>query len=356
MFIHQKENWTEFTWNRSEAEDAIRNVIKKQGKLLGMCEVLGLDMKYENANFLVTEVMKTSEIEGELLKEQDVRSSVARQLHIETAGLKKTPRNVDGVVEMHIDAVKGGILDEKRLLRWHSLLFPDGKSGISRIVSGKYREGEVSVVSGAIGKEKTHYVAPEPSRIPMEMKEFFDYAECNENPLIKAAIAHLRFVMIHPFEDGNGRIARAISDMFISIDDPSSMAYSISDRIFQERKTYYGLLEKIGKGNGEISEWMNWFFGCLERAIDDSINRMQSTIKKASFWNVHGLTLNERQKKIINLALDGFDGKLTSSKYAKIAKCSQDTAMRDINDLIDKNILKKGESGGRSTSYELVQR
>ena len=270
-------------------------------------------------------------------------------------------RNVDGVVEMMLDATQHYAfpLTKKRLLGWHAALFPTGYSGMYKIEVGKYRTGDMQVVSGAMGKEKIHYEAPKPDLVESEMANFLDWlnnGHISIDPVLKAAIAHFWFITIHPFDDGNGRIARAITDMLLArSDDTSQRFYSVSNQILEERKVYYDVLEKTQRGDGDITNWLLWFLSCLERALINTEKILESTIIKAKFWEKHSqISLNDRQRIMLNKLLDGFDGKLTSSKWAKITKTSPDTALRDIQDLISKRILQKEAQGGRSTNYELL--
>ena len=306
------------------------------------------------------ELVRSSEIEGQRLNLEEVRSSIARRLGIETAGLVPVSRYVEGVVEMQLDATQNydKPLTHDRLYGWHNVLFPTGMSGLYRIDVGKYRSGEMQVVSGAIGKEKVHYQAPSPGRVPAEMGRFIDWVNNNDDidGVLKAAIAHLWFVSIHPFDDGNGRITRALTDMLLARSEKCSKRfYSMSAEIRVLQKEYYDVLERTQLGDGEITEWLLWFLGCFEQALDSTQGTLSSVMRKADFWDRHrDVTFNERQRKLLNLQFDGFFGKLTSSKWAKIAKCSSDTALNDINDLITKGILKKSDEGGRSTNYILV--
>lgn len=336
-----------------------------QGKLLGKMENLGFSLKEEKLLSTITlDVLKSSEIEGLILNKQQVRSSVARRLGLKVTGLVRSERNVDGVVEMMLDATQNykSELTEQRLFGWHAALFPTGWSGMVKINVGQYRKGDMQVVSGVMGKETIHFEAPKAERVPSEMKIFLDWINIDSqnskiDDVIKSAIAHLWFVTIHPFDDGNGRIARAITDMLLSRSDGSQMRfYSMSNEILNNRDSYYDILEKTQHGTNEITEWIIWFLNCLLDSINESSSTMNSILKKAEFWqNNSNVDLNERQRLMLNKLLDGFKGKLNSSKWAKIAKCSSDTALRDINDLVSKNILCKEASGGRSTSYILVQ-
>lgn len=363
IYIYQQDDWPNFKWNSDEFIGLLSEARNLQGRLFGKMESLGFDLRNEAfLDTLTLDVLKSSEIEGELLNPDQVRSSIARKLGLEIAGLVESDRNVDGVVEMMLDATQNCFkpLTKERLFDWHAALFPTGRSGMSKITIADWRKdtsGPMQVVSGAIGKEKVHFQAPDSLRIDNEMNIFFNWFNNNfETDLVlKAAIAHLWFVTIHPFDDGNGRIARALTDMLLAQSDKSTQRfYSMSAQIRLERKQYYEILEKTQKGNLDITEWIKWFLNCLINSLKSTDIVLNRVLFKAEFWEKHSNTkINERQKKLLNKIFDGFDGKLTSSKWATIAKCSKDTAIRDINDLISKNILKKEEAGGRSTSYEL---
>lgn len=361
MFVHQYENWTNFTWDNDKLLTLLANVRHLQGRLLGQMENLGFKLQEEAVlSTLTLDVLKSSEIEGEILNKDQVRSSIARKLGLEVSGLVDSPRNVDGVVEMMLDATINYTLSvtNERLFGWHAALFPTGYSGMYKIEVGKYRSGDMQVVSGAMGKEKVHYEAPKADLLESEMNHFLEWYNDDSkiDPVLKAAIAHFWFIAIHPFDDGNGRIARAITDMQLAHSDKSSQRfYSMSNQILAERKKYYEILEKTQRGNGDITEWLMWFLSCLERALTNSGEVLKAVLVKAKFWEQHKQTqLNDRQRLMLNKLFDGFEGKLTSSKWAKIAKCSQDTAIRDIQDLIGKGILQKEAAGGRSTNYELI--
>lgn len=363
-FIYQNANWPNFTWDN----DAIVNILSEarnlQGRLMGKMESLGFDLRNEALlETLTLDVLKSSEIEGEYLNPDQVRSSLARRLGIEIVGLIDSDRDVDGIVEMMVDATQNCFepLTTERLFDWHAALFPSGRSGMYKISVADWRKdttGPMQVVSGAMGKEKVHFQAPDSSIVENEMNQFLNWFNTPSkiDLLIKAAIAHLWFVTIHPFEDGNGRITRALTDMLLAQSDKSNQRfYSMSAQIRVQRKEYYEMLEKTQKGNLDITEWMQWFLNCIINALKSTDSVLTNVLFKADFWLKHSqVVLNDRQKKLLNKLLDGFDGKLTSSKWAKIAKCSKDTAIRDINDLIDKNILQKELAGGRSTNYELV--
>lgn len=362
-YIHQTTNWTNFTWNNQQVMLKLGEARNLQGKLVGKMESLGFDLQNEAVlNTLTLDVIKSSEIEGEILERNQVRSSIARQLGIEIAGAVSSERHVDGIVEMMLDATQrhGLSLTKDRLCGWHAALFPSGWSNLYKITVGDWRKdasGPMQVVSGAMGKEKVHYQAPSSENLEAEMNTFLSWFEVENSTdlVLKAAIAHLWFITIHPFDDGNGRISRAITDMMLARSDKSVRRfYSMSAQIRIERKQYYEILEKTQKGNSDITDWVLWFLQCLINAIQSTENTLTNIFVKADFWNLHSKTiLNERQQTILNKLFDGFDGKLTSSKWAKINKCSKDTALRDIQDLINKNILQKEISGGRSTNYEL---
>jgi Fic family protein len=362
-FIHEQVNWPNFTLEYAGIINLLSEARNLQGRLIGKMESLGFDLINEAMlDTLTLDVIKSSEIEGEYLNPDQVRSSVARRLGMEIAGSVESDRNIDGVVEMMLDATQNCFkpLTADRLFDWHAALFPTGRSGMYKIRVADWRKdttGPMQVVSGAMGKEKVHFQAPDSSLVENEMNLFLDWFNNNMKTdlVIKAAIAHLWFVTIHPFEDGNGRIGRALTDMLLTQSDKSNQRfYSMSAQIRIERKEYYEMLEKTQQGNLDITEWIIWFLNCLINALKTTDSVLGRVIFKADFWAKHAKTLiNERQKKLLNRLLDGFDGKLTSSKWAKIAKCSKDTAIRDINDLIDKDILQKETAGGRSTNYEL---
>ncbi len=371
-YIHQLDAWPKFIWDHEKITPLLGSVRSRQGKLMGRMEALGFSLRSEALlQTLTLDVIKSSEIEGEVLDAKQVRSSIARRLGLKTAGLVPSDRHVDGVVEMMLDATQNysKALTKARLFGWQSSLFPGGFSGLRKIVTGAWRddrEGSMQVVSGPIGHEKVHYEAPEAARLEKEMKSFLRWfnEKADDDSVLKSAIAHLWFVTIHPFEDGNGRIARAITDMQLARADGSSdRFYSMSAQIRKERKDYYDILEKIqkipkaGKISGiDITAWLNWFLNCLGRSLDSTENTLSTVLTKAHFWEKHPAeTMNERQRKMINKLFDGFEGKLTSSKWAKLTKCSQDTAHRDIFELVEKGILVKDSAGGRSTSYSLKQ-
>ena len=336
----------------------------KQGRLVGRMEALGFPLRNEAAlQTLTEEVVKSGEIEGETLDREQVRSSIARRLGIDVGAVARSDRHVEGVVEMMLDATEkyDEPLTDERLFGWHAALFPTGRSGMAKIVVGAWRDdrsGPMQVVSGPIGRERVHYQAPTASRLDDEMKGFLAWYNSDQgiDPVLKAALAHLWFVTIHPFDDGNGRIARAIADQALARSESCAQRfYSMSAQIRLERRQYYDMLEATQKGGLDVTEWLLWFLGRLDRAFDGADAIFATVLAKARFWERHaGENFNSRQRLMLNRLLDGFEGKLTSSKWAKIAKCSQDTASRDIDDLIGRDILAKDAAGGRSTSYSIV--
>jgi Fic family protein len=361
-YIYHQNDWTNFTWEDRTINAVFGEVRYLQGEISGQMNTLGFSYKEEaTLHTLTLDVVKSSEIEGEHLNYEQVRSSIARRLGIDIAGIIPAHRNVEGVVEMMLDATQNFMnpLTETRLFGWHSALFPTGHSGMYKIEVGKYRTGEMQVVSGAMGKEKVHYEAVSPQYVKTEMDKFISWVnnETKIDAVLKAAIAHFWFIIIHPFDDGNGRIARAITDLLLTrAENSPERFYSMSNQILAERKRYYEVLQKVQHSNGDITEWLEWFLQCLKNALLETGKTLQIILHKAAFWKAHeNDALNERQRLLLNKLLDGFDGKLKSSKWAKIAKCSNDTALRDIRDLIEKGILQQEQAGGRSTNYELVQ-
>jgi Fic family protein len=362
-YIYQTKDWPDFRWDNAVLLPLLAKVRHKQGKLRGYIEVLGFSVRNETLlQTLTQDVLKSSEIEGEVLDLAQVRSSVARRLGLDIAGLIPSDRHVEGVVEMTLDATQNfdTALRKERLFNWHAALFPTGRSGMHKIVVGNWRDeakGPMQVVSGPMGRERVHYEAPEADVLEKEMKAFLKWfnGKPKVDSIIKAAIAHLWFITVHPFDDGNGRIARAIADMQLTrADGDHHRFYSMSAQIRLERKKYYDVLEKTQKGTLDITAWLKWFLNCLDSALDATQETFKRVLQKARFWDTHDAkSINPRQRLLINKLLDGFTGKLNSSKWAKIAKCSPDTALRDIQDLIHKKILKKEAAGGRSTSYAL---
>lgn len=363
MYIWERRSWPDFTWQTDRIVATLAHVRHAQGRLLGRMEGLGFRLKQEaQLHTLTQDVIKSSEIEGERLEADQVRSSIARRLGMDVAGLVPADRNVEGVVEMMLDATQNfdKPLTAKRLFDWHASLFPTGRSGMTTIKVGAWRNdaaGPMRVVSGPMGRERVHYQAPPAERVPADMKAFLQWfnADNDVDPVLKSGLAHFWFVTVHPFEDGNGRIARAIADLSLARSEGSPQRfYSMSSRIRHERKAYYDILEQSQQGPLDITRWLDWFLACLGRALTESDDALSGIIRKAKFWERFAQAgLNARQVKVLNRMLDGFEGKMTSSKWAKLAKCSQDTAHRDIQDLVGKAALKKGASGGRSTSYDL---
>ncbi len=361
MYLHERRNWWRFQYDNEKILNLLGKVRAKQGLMLGRMTSLGFD--FQDDAMLTTmslELVRSSEIEGENLNISEVRSSIARRLGINTAGLIPSSRYVEGVVEMLLDATQNydKLLSDERLFGWHHVLFPTGRSGLYEIEVGKYRTGEMQVISGAMGKERVHYQAPKPERLAGEMGVFVTWfnEETGLDAVIKAAIAHLWFVSIHPFDDGNGRIARAITDMLLARSENSNRRfYSMSTEIKLMQKEYYEVLERTQRGDGDITEWLLWFLRCFEKALASTESTLSSVLEKNKFWERNkDVQFNERQRKIINMLFDDFFGKLTSGKWAKIAKCSNDTALNDLKDLLAKGILVKNEEGGRSTNYSLV--
>lgn len=364
MYIWEKSDWPTFSWDEKSLTNLLAEVCREQGRLLGKMDALGFELRGEaHLQTLTEDVVKSSEIEGEKLQREQVRSSIARRLGIDAGGLGLTDRDVEGVVEMMLDATGNyaAPLTEERLFAWHAALFPIGRSGLTKIRVGDWRDdsnGLMQVVSGPVGREKVHYEAPPAARIPDEMAQFLRWFEepGEMDPLFIAGLAHVWFVTIHPFDDGNGRIARAIADMALARSEKTGQRfYSMSAQIRRQHKSYYEMLESTQKGDLDVTRWQQWFLNCLGRAIDGAQDTLGAVLYKARFWERFATeALNERQIKVLNSLLDGFEGKLTTSKWAKLAKCSQDTAYRDILNLIERGALQKDPGGGRSTSYSLV--
>jgi len=363
MYIHELPDWPRFRWNREQLAELLASVRHRQGRLLGRMEALGFELRREALlQTLTADVLKTSEIEGDKLDARQVRSSIARRLGIDIGGLKAVDRHVEGIVEMTLDATRHyeQPLSAERLFAWHASLFPTGRSGMTKIRVGAWRRdttGPMQVVSGPLGKERVHFQAMAARRLNAEIGVFLGWFNrpADTDEVLKAGLAHLWFVTIHPFDDGNGRIARAIADMALARSERSQQRfYSMSAQIRHERKAYYEILENTQKGAMDITEWMQWFLGCLGRAIDDAQNTLSAVLVKARFWErLHGFSFNQRQRLLLNRLLDGLEGKLTTSKYAKLAKCSPDTALRDIEALILQGVLVRNPEGGRSTSYSI---
>jgi Fic family protein len=363
-YIYEHEDWPKFRWDSAALSGRLGAVHHLQERLLGQMESLGFRLRAEaTLQSLTEEILKSSEIEGENLDKDQVRSSLARRLGMDIGALTPSDRNVEGIVEMMLDATQNFTkpLTAKRLFDWHASLFPTGRSGMHEITVGGWRKdrtGPMQVVSGALGHERVHYQAPAAPLLAEEMREFLKWFNGYDgiDLVLRSGIAHLWFVTIHPFEDGNGRIARAIADMALARSEKTGQRfYSMSAQIRHERTDYYDELERTQKGDLDITPWLDWYLGCLGRAFSGAGEILGSVLTKANFWEHHRDTsLNERQKLVINRVLSGFEGKLTSSKWAKLAKCSQDTAGRDIDDLVKRGILKKESGGGRSTSYALA--
>jgi Fic family protein len=363
-FIHELRDWPKFRWSDDKLAAKLASVRHHQGRLIGRMEGLGFNLRAEAIlPSLTEEVIKSSEIEGEVLDRDQVRSSIALRLGMDIGGVSPVDRNVEGVVEMMLDATQNydQRLTKERLCAWHAALFPTGRSGMSKIEVGQWRSETsepMQVVSGPAGRERVHYEAPEAERLDHEMTAFLDWFNGKDasDPVIAAAVAHLWFVTIHPFADGNGRIARAMADMALARSEQSPWRfYSLSTQVRAERKAYYDILEATQKGDLDITAWIDWFLGCLDRAFDRADVTLAAVLQKARFWEAHAdAKLNDRQRPILNRLLNGFEGKLTSSKYATLAKCSQDTASRDIDELIKQGVLTKAPGGGRSTSYSLA--
>jgi Fic family protein len=363
MYLYTNQNWPIFEWNSEKLLPLLSYVRNRQGKLIGKMGALGFELRNEaNLEILTQEIIKSTEIEGEILDREQVRSSIARRLGLDISGLVYSERNVDGIVDLMIDATKNfdKELNKERLFSWHAALFPTGQSGMYKIITGHWRDdstGPMQIVSGALGKEKVHYQAPPAAQIENDMRIFLDWFNLEQNTdlVVKAAVAHLWFVTIHPFEDGNGRISRALSDMLLARSDEQSYRfYSMSTQIRKERSSYYDILEKTQKSGLDITNWIEWFLNCLLHAIENSEKLLEKIIFKHYFWLKHAIiNINDRQRIILNMLMDDFEGVLNTTKWAKIGKCSQDTALRDIQDLIEKGILIKSEQGGRSTNYEM---
>lgn len=365
MWVHQHNSWPNFTWDAENLASKLADIRYRQGRLLGRMEAMGFELKCEaNLAMLTSDVIKSSAIEGERLEKDEVRSSIARKLGLDIAGLIPTSRNVDGVVEMMLDATQqfSKPLTKSRLFDWHAALFPTGRSGMHKIVVGNWRtadSGPMQVVSGPLGKEKVHFEAPSADCLENEMQKFLKWFNKNQHidAVLKAGVAHFWFVTIHPFEDGNGRIARAISDMALAFaDGTSERFYSLSSQIEAERKDYYKQLEKQQRATPDITFWLTWFLDCLGRAIANAESSLSHVLFKAQLWDtINQRPLNERQRMIVNRMLDeNFEGFMNTSKYAKLAKCSNDTALRDIQELKSRGVLIQNPGGGRSTSYRLV--
>jgi len=364
MYIHERNEWPDFVWDQARLAESLGEVRHLQGRLLGRMEGLGFPLREQaTMQILTQDVLKTSAIEGEMLDPRQIRSSIARRMGLDIGALPPVDRNVEGIVEVMLDATRqhDDPLTPERLFGWHAALFPLGRSGMRRITAGGWRTGAsdpMQVVSGPFGRERVHYEAPDHDRLEKEMAGFLQWLNgpAPADLVVKSALAHFWFVTIHPFEDGNGRIARAIADLLLARSEQSPQRfYSMSSQIQQERKAYYDVLEQCQRGSLDITFWMEWYLHCLKHAIMASAGTLDAVLAKARFWQGHaGEPFNDRQRMVVNRLLDGFEGRLTSSKWAKLAKCSPDTALRDISDLLNRQILIKNEAGGRSTSYTLV--
>ena len=365
-YIYLLVGWPDFRWDEQALAGLLADIRHRQGRLIGRMEGLGFPFRREaELETLTLDVLKSSEIEGEILDAGQVRSSIARRLGLETAGTMAAERHVEGVVEMMLDATQRFELplSEDRLFGWHASLFPTGRSGMRKITAGTWRDdasGPMQVVSGSMGRETVHYEAPAASRVPDEMMRFLTWANIADDRtdgVLRAALAHLWFVTIHPFDDGNGRIARAIADWQLARSEGSAQRfYSMSAQIRLDRHAYYNVLERTQKGTLDVTEWMEWFLTCLGRTFEGTETTLAAVLRKARFWERQAsLRLNDRQRDVVNLLLDGFDGKLTTKKWATITKSSHDTALRDIHWLIEQGILKQDSAGGRSTSYSLAE-
>jgi len=373
-YVWQRNDWPHWVYDHKRLAPLLAQLHLKQGYLLGRMHDLGLNLRDQATLRILTEdVLKTSEIEGETLKLDSVRSSIARRLGVDIGALAPADRHVDGVVDMVLDATRGHNipLTTERLFGWHAAMFPTGRSSFTKIRVGQWRDdaqGPMQVVSGPMHRQKVHYEAPPAVLLDAEMGNFLNWfnldnfrvnkltVDSQDDPVVKAGLAHLWFVTAHPFEDGNGRIARAVGDMALARAEKSAQRfYSLSAQIQREREEYYDRLEATQKGDLDCTTWLEWFLGCLLRAIQSADETLAQVLAKARFWqHWAGTPLNDRQIKLLNKLLDGFDGKLTSSKWAAIGKCSQDTALRDITELVERGVLKKSEASGRSTSYELM--
>jgi Fic family protein len=361
---HELPDWPKFNWDEGRLAAPLAAARHLQGRLVGQMEALGFKIREEAVLRTLTEdVLKSSEIEGEKLDADQVRSSVARRLGMDIGGLQPADRHVEGVVEMMLDATQhyDQPLTTERLFGWHASLFPTGRSGMHRITVGAWRDDRAAamqVVSGPVGRERVHFEAPAAARLEEEMQRFLEgfNTDATTEPVLKAALAHLCFVTIHPFDDGNGRIGRAIADMSLARSEGSSQRfYSMSAQIREERGDYHGILERTQRGTMDVTAWMDWFLGCLTRAIEGAPAALSSVIEKARYWEkLRGVPLNERQRLVINRMLEGFEGKLTTSKWAALTKSSNDTALRDIQQLVERGVLVRNQGGGRSTSYSLA--
>jgi Fic family protein len=361
MFIHERENWTDFRWDTNQLIDLMAQVNRETGFLAGRLSTIGFDAQLSTvAETIANDIVASSAIEGIILDSSEVRSSVARKLGIKIADKKAPTHYVDGIVEMMLDATVNYLepLSEKKLFSWHGALFPTGRSGLSEIHVGAYRTEPMQVVSGMFGREKVHYRAPEAEKVPAEMKTFIDWFNDKDvkPSYIKSAVAHFWFVSIHPFDDGNGRIARAISDMILAHAESNGQRfYSVSSEINKEKSAYYDVLERTQHGEGDLTEWLTWYLKCIDNAVMESYTMLSGVLRKSIFWHIHSQSpMSEREKNVLNAYLDGYDAKLTIKNYAKLCKISTDTAARDIHDLEDKGVLRMAQGRVRDASYSLV--
>jgi len=364
-YIYEDPEWPKLRWNDARLSPLLAEVRHRQGRLLGRMEGLGFRLRAEaTLTTLTSDVIKSSAIEGERLDVDEVRSSIARRLGLDFGAMKAASRDVEGVVEMMLDATQNYAepLVAERLFAWHASLFPTGRSGMGKITVGAWRPAEIGpmqLVSGPIGKERVHFEAPPADKLADEMAQFLEWfaSENGIDPVLKAGVAHFWFVTIHPFEDGNGRIGRAIADMALArAEGAAERFYSMSAQIEAERKEYYLHLERSQRGDTDITIWLEWFLRCLGRAVGGAEEALASILRKAKIWErINQAPVNGRQRKVINRLLDGFEGKLSTSKYAKLAKCSADTALRDIKNLLERGVLIQDEGGGRNTSYHLAE-
>lgn len=364
MYIWERPEWPKFEWNDRALIEPLAAARLNQGRLLGRMQSLGFDLQLEaQLQALTDEVLKSSEIEGDILDHASVRSSLARRLGVPEAATTPIDRRTEGVVEMTLDATRNfdQLLTAQRLFGWQAALFPTGYSGLAKVKTGGWREdvdGPMQVVSGAIGRERVHYQAPPAPRVPDDMAAFLDWFATppTTDGLLRAGLAHLWFVTVHPFEDGNGRIARAIADQALAQSEGSPQRfYSMSSQIRRERADYYAILESTQKGGLDVTDWLQWFLACFTRAIDGAETSSADVLRKAEFWRAHErIALSDRQRMILNRYLDGFEGNLTAKKWAILGKCSPASAQRDIADLVDKGILQRNPGGSKNTSYALV--
>jgi len=364
-YIYDRKGWPKFRWGQAHLAGQLARVRHAQGRLIGRMETIGVALRAEATLRTLTEdVLKSSEIAGEVLDEVQVRSCLPSRLGMDIGALTPADRQVDGVVEMTLDATQryDAPLTEQRLFGWHAALFPTGRSGMARITVGAWRTdstGPMQVVAGLAGRERMQYQAPAAGRLDREMRTLLDWFNAGDaiDPVLKAGVAHLWFVTIHPFDDGNGRMARAIADMALARSERSAQRFcSMSAQIRRQRVAYYATLAATQKGDLDITPWLEWFLDCLGRAVDHAEGMLGAVLHKARFWEMHaGAPTNARQRAVLDRLLDGFAGKLTSSRWAVLTKCSQDTALRDIGDLMQRRILTKDAAGGRSTNYSLAE-